>query len=85
VRIKLDDEYEIDTDEHNFMLVHVKTIKDGKNAGQLRRDVVGYFGRLDYALERYALKAQFASKADGIDEVKALLTRIDETIAGVTR
>ena len=71
--IILDNKYRIDVDDRNYTLMTVKKIKEGKNAGQEKCSVVGYYGTLQGALKAFIDRKR-------IDSLKGLDISLPEAI-----
>lgn len=65
--------YGIDVDEFNLILCRLKIVKEGKNAGQVRKEAVGYYNSVEACLERvYQLEVQSIGLADLVATDKAV-------------
>ena len=82
MRVDLDKNYCIVSEEYNFHLCKRAVGKSGKSAGQERLDIIAYTSRLEHALEAYVQKA---GKTANTTTVPELLKALAEINANVTR
>lgn len=79
--IILDDNFAIQSDNYNFTLMARGVVGEGsKKAGEERRSAIGYFSRLEHALDAYAQKAL---KVGPVRDITALLIevrRVDQAV-----
>lgn len=75
MEFKISDKYIITSTNHDFVLNEVRTIKEGKNAGQEGRSVVGYFTKLSQ-LVTYLIAHDI--KNSDVDSLCAMDSRINE-------
>ena len=71
--IILDNKYRINVDDRNYTLITVKKINKGKNAGQEKCSVVGYYGTLQGALKAFIDRKR-------VDSLKGLDISLSEAI-----
>ena len=95
-KIKLDDHFFIDVDPYNWALREIKTIpaisstgKPNKGAGKQINRVVGYYSKLEDALDSYAeLLAKESistlSEPASLTEVKTILEEVKNAVAKVS-
>lgn len=79
--IILDDNFALESEAYNFILM-ARTIKGekSKDTGAERRTVVGYFSRLDHALEAYAHKALKGVSSPDLATLASEVRRVDESV-----
>lgn len=75
MEFKISDKYVITSTSHDFVLNELRTIKEGKNAGQEGRAVVGYFTKLGQ-LVSYLIAHDI--KGSNVDSLCAMDSRINE-------
>ena len=80
--IRLSNEYYIEKDELNYILVNTyMSYGNGKHKSELPRQVtktIGYFSRLEYALEKYAERALSEGLEDADINASELADRVKE-------
>lgn len=83
LNIKIDDKYQITSDERNFILNEVKTAKSGKNEGKEYLNPVSYHGSLGDLLCQYANVCLLKSNCNSFKEVREILVEIFKTISDI--
>lgn len=79
--IILDENFALESEAYNFMLMARSTKgENSKDAGAERRTVVGYYYRLDHALEAYAAKALKGVSSPDLASLAAEVRRVDESV-----
>lgn len=80
--IKINERFEIHADERNYILYENKEVKEGKNKGAIRQDVIGYYRDLKQTLKKLV---DFSVMADDLQGVKEVIKRLDEIKADIDR
>jgi len=75
MEFKIDEKYVITSTSHDFVLSELRTIKEGKNAGQETRSTVGYFTKLGQ-LVTYLIAHDI--KGSSVESLCAMDSRINE-------
>ena len=83
LNIKIDDKYQITSDERNYILNEIKTAKSGKNEGKKYIDPVSYHGSLGDLLRQYANVRLLKSDCNSFEEIRGILTEIFKTISDI--
>ena len=77
MKIELDGNFRIKTDENNFILYTIEFYgKDSKNEGDTYEKVQGYYGNLNSALKGY-LKHNLRKHCDNIDSIHMLIAKLE--------
>lgn len=74
--IKLSNSFIIRGDENNFTLCKIKVAEKGENEGRERESVVGYYGTLVQAFERYLTEIERLAIQDVGLDVKQAITAL---------
>ena len=85
LNIKLNLNYKISSDNMNYTLQKVGTIKEGKNIGEETIANVGYYSTIENALKAYKQVLIRGSDIDNITELIKTIKQIDEHISEVLR
>lgn len=68
ITIRLVDDYVVNIDDYNFTLCKEKTIKKGKNEGEIVLDTIGYFPDMESAVRRF-LKEEVNEQLNGMQDI----------------
>ena len=75
---KLDKNFSLTTDEHNFTLNKIRVKgEESENAGEEYYSAIGYYGTLEMCLKGY-LKHSLRKDSDGVKNVNMLLNKLEE-------
>ena len=80
MNIKIDEEYSIQSDERNVILVRSKEVQRGKNAGEIYEENLGYYGTVQGLLNDYLRIKTNMSDATSIKELLKEVKEIKKTI-----
>jgi len=69
MRIQIDDNFLMDTDDNNFILKEVKISNGEKTKGEKVENIVGYYGKIEHLIEAYFTKQLLRSDATSFDEL----------------
>lgn len=87
MNIKIDNEYTIQSDERNIILVRSKEAQRGKNAGEVYTENVSYHATVQSALKDYLRVKTNLSEAtsiqDLLNEIKEIRKTINDVLGGV--
>lgn len=78
--IRIDDDYAIASDKYQFILYKIKVKKSGESKGEEKRDVVGYYPRIDAALEGYVSEQILNSDVTTVQQLLFEIRRLKEFI-----
>lgn len=80
IDIKIDDEYLLQSDERNIILVKKSIAQSGKNAGKEMLINVGYYGNIQSALKYYKKIKKNTSNAKSFEELFEVIDEINKKI-----
>jgi len=83
MNIKIDDEYTLQSDDRNIILVRTKQVTKGENAGGTYEQNVSYLGSIQSALKDYLRIKINTSEATSIQELLNEVKEIKKTINNV--
>ena len=83
MNIVIDNEYSIQSDERNVILVRTKEAQRGKNAGEVYNENVSYHVTVQGALKDYLRVKTNLSEATSIQELLSEVKEIRKTINDV--
>lgn len=70
LEIRLHDDYRITTDKYQYVLQERRIVKEGKAAGEEAWDIIGYYSKLEHALERFV---DIRVKSSDLTSIKELI------------
>ena len=70
MNIKLDENYRLTSDEYNVILQKERIVKEGKTAGELFTENVGFYTNIEDAITAYIRKRTISSEATTLLELK---------------
>lgn len=80
MRIVIDEDYIITSDERNYILNKVSVTETGKNKGEEYQIAVGFYPTFDKALVGYVRKKELKSNATTISEQIEVIRKLNEEI-----
>ena len=87
MQIKLDERYQLVSDELQFTLQEIKVVQEEKNKGKEYAVSIGFYSKIEDALVGYTRHKLLDSKAttlhELIEEVRALKQYIKDLVNGV--
>lgn len=81
--IKIDNEYSIQSDERNIILVKTRKVENGKNKGEIYEQNVSYHSTLQSALKDYLRVKTNLSEATSVQELLKEVEEIKKIIEDV--
>lgn len=80
INIPIGEDYKVTTDSNNFILHKKRIGESGKSKGKLLWEVIGYYGKLESALQGYKNLRIKESEATSIQILLRDIEKIDEVI-----
>ena len=76
INIRINNEWAITSDAHNFILNRVTIGKSGKGRGKEKLVISGYFQKMEDLIDRFVDKVLYRSDCESLIEVSTLLREI---------
>lgn len=80
MNIRIDKDYKLTSDERNVILTKISIGQSGKSKGKEVESNVGYYGTIEHALNDYLRIKINTSQATSINELKAEIREVKQTI-----